>query len=163
MNHPIRIMTMLALVAVPALASADEPRHKADGHHAQSDMAGMHSGMHAQMHKKGAFMASREVDGYQVTFHIMKAPAGQGKGGSHHLMIKVAQHGKTVNQLLINSKVVHPGEQSESKMMMRMGDWYMAAYDLGHPGDHRIMVLFKTPDGKKHFTGIVYTSGGAKP
>jgi len=37
-----------------------------------------------------------------------------------------------------------------------MGDWYMAGYDLGHAGAHKVMVLFKTEDGQKHFGGITY-------
>jgi len=61
-----------------------------------------------------------------------------------------------LTDLLVNSKVSHPIKESESKMMVRMGDWYMAGYDLGHPGVHQIMVLFKTSDGKKHFGGITF-------
>ena len=41
-------------------------------------------------------------------------------------------------------------------MMMKMGDWYMAGYNLGHAGNHQVMVLFKTSDGKKHFGGVLY-------
>jgi len=52
--------------------------------------------------------------------------------------------------------VVHPNGKAESKMMMKMGDWYMAGYDLGHAGRHQVMVLFKTADGKKHFGGTFY-------
>jgi hypothetical protein len=106
--------------------------------------------------KKGFFMEKKTVDGYQVSFHIIKAE-GAAYGGIYHFMIKVEQHGKVISNLLANSKVKHPNNQSESKMMMKMGDWYMAAYDLAHPGTHELMVLFKTNDGLKHFAGVHYS------
>ena len=146
------IPAMLALgFAIPAWAG-DAPGIQL--------VAGMKREPHHRGHmnhmKKGAFMMTKELDGYQVTFHVMKAPQGMQKGGSHHFMLKVEQDGKPETGLIVNSKVIHPGGQSESKMMMRMGDWYMASYDLGHPGKHQVMVLFKTPDGKKHFGGVYY-------
>lgn len=115
-------------------------------HHSSMDekMAGM----------KGAFLAQKQVDGYMVSFHIMKAPENMQHGGSHHVMIKVEKDGRLSGDIVVNSKVTHPNGESESKMMMKMGDWYMAAYDLGHPGPHQVMVLFKTADGTKHFVGI---------
>ena len=108
--------------------------------------------------KKGMFLKKKVIDGYEVSFHIMKAPEGMAKGGTHHLMVKVVQHGKVVGLQAVNSKVTHPNDKSESKMMMKMGDWYMASYDLGHAGEHKVMILFKTLDGKKHFGGIAYPS-----
>ena len=77
-------------------------------------------------------------------------------GGSHNLMIKVEKDGETLRNLTINSKVTHPNGKSESKMMMKMGDWYMTTYDLDHGGKHQLMVLFKTSDGKNHFIGAYY-------
>jgi hypothetical protein len=80
-----------------------------------------------------------------------------GHGGSHNLMVKVEQDGKALTDVLINSKVFHPNNSSESKMLMKMGDWYMAGYDLGHAGKHGVMILFKTADGKKHKASVYYT------
>jgi len=109
---------------------------------------------------KGGFLTTKEIDGYAVSFHIMKAQEGMAQGGTHHVMIKVAQDGKAITDLVANSKVVHPNDKSESKMLMKMGDWYMASYDLGHPGKHQVMVLFKTNDGGKHFGGVDYMDDG---
>jgi len=106
----------------------------------------------------GMFLVKKEIDGYTVSFHVMKAKEGMQRGGTHNLMVKVEKEDKALTNILVNSKVSHPNKESESKMLMKMGDWYMAGYDLGHPGPHQIMVLFKTTDGKKHFGGIDYPS-----
>ncbi|MDQ6964760.1 MAG: hypothetical protein Q9M13_07570 [Mariprofundales bacterium] len=102
----------------------------------------------------GSFMKTVLIDGFDVTFHIMRSMKGMSHGGSHNVMIKVEKSGETFTDLLVNSKVTHPNKVSESKMMMKMGDWYMASYDLEHPGRHQVMVLFKMSDGTKHFGGI---------
>jgi len=108
----------------------------------------------------GMFLVKKEIDGYTVSFHIMKAKEGMQHGGAYNLMVKVEKNGKALTNILINSKVSHPNKESESKMLIQMGDWFMAGYDLGHPGVHQIMVLFKTSDGKKHFGGIEYQAQG---
>jgi hypothetical protein len=105
--------------------------------------------------KKGSFLVKKEIDGFSVSFHIMKAPEGEQHGGTHHFMVKVEKDGKALTNLVANSRSTHPNGKSESKMLMKMGDWYMAAYDLDHEGQHQLMVLFKTSDGAKHF-GVVY-------
>jgi len=104
----------------------------------------------------GMFLVKKEIDGYTVSFHVMKAKKSMQHGGTYNLMVKVEKNGKAITDILINSKVSHPNKESESKMLMKMGDWYMAGYSLSHPGPHQIMVLFKTSDGKKHFGGIEY-------
>ncbi|GAV20259.1 hypothetical protein MMIC_P1223 [Mariprofundus micogutta] len=151
-----------------------------------------------------AFLVTKEIDGYTVSFHVMKAKEGMQHGGSHHsagvpngtavsrpqgegqdapshhsarqlngmasshpqgkgqdapshnLMAKVEKDGKALTDLVVNSKVTHPNNKSESKMLMKMGDWYMAGYDLGHEGQHQLMILFKTADGTKHFGGVYF-------
>ncbi len=115
--------------------------------------------MHHQTDKaqvEGRFLVKKDIDGYSVSFRVMKAKEGMQYGGSHNLMVKVEKDGEALTDIAMNSKVSHPNEKSESKMMMKMGDWYMAAYDLGHPGSHQLMVLFKTSDGQKHFVGVRY-------
>jgi len=108
-------------------------------------------------HKKGGmYSVSKEVDGYTVSFMIMPAKPGKEMGGSHNVMIKVAQNGKLVKNVVMNSKVIHPNGKSQTKKTMAMGDSLMAAYDLGHKGDHKLMVLFKTEDSKEHKAGISY-------
>lgn len=123
-----------------------------------------HDGMSGMSHEQAAspegvadmFLVKKAVDDYAVTFHVMEAQEGMAHGGSHNLMVKVEQQGRVLDDIKINSKVIHPDGQSESKMLMRMGDWYVAGYDLGHPGQHQLMVLFKTADNAKHATGVYY-------
>jgi hypothetical protein len=146
---------MLMAVSQPALAhdhgDMDGNMHNPcatgmDTQHQQQDMGQMH----------GSFLTSKEIDGYIVNFRIMKAPVGMDQGGNYHVMVKFEKDGRVLTDLVANSKAVHPNGESESKMLMKMGDWYMAAYDLDHKGQHHILVLFKTADGTKHFGGIYF-------
>lgn len=105
---------------------------------------------------KGAFLKKKTVDGYQLSFHVMKAAGNAEHSGAYQFMLKVEQGGHAIRNLMVNSKVRHPNNQSESKMMMKMGDWYSAGYDLTHPGDHELIVLFKAKDGSKHFASVYY-------
>jgi|UPI00035C3EA5 hypothetical protein len=154
--------SVLMISGVSTASASDETRHMS-GHH-------MHGAMHGDAHnpcsmpmdankgmKEGTFLQSIDIDGYNVSFHVMKAPEGMAHGGSYHYMIKVEKADAVIPLQAVNSKVTHPDNTSESKMMMKMGDWYMAGYDLEHPGAHKLMVLFKTEDGKKHFGGLEYT------
>lgn len=102
------------------------------------------------------FLEKREINGYTVSFHVMEAAEGMQQGGSHNLMFKVEDESTLLNDVMINSKVVFPDGSEKSKAPMKMGDWYSAGYDLGSKGEHQLMVLFKTADGKKHFGGVKY-------
>jgi len=93
----------------------DEHMH-ADMEHNPCSMPSM-QGM-----KEGSFLKKEVIDGYDVSFHVMKAPEGMEHGGTHHLMIKVEQNNTIIALQAVNSKVTHPNKQSESKMMMKMGD-----------------------------------------
>ncbi|SIS65565.1 hypothetical protein [Neptunomonas antarctica] len=115
-----------------------------------------HDSMDSNMVQSKMFLEKKDIDGYTVSFHVMKADEGMGHGGSHNMMIKVEQQGAMVKNLKINSKVVYPDGSDESKPLMVMGDWQMAGYDLKESGKHQLMVLFKTADGKKHFGGLYY-------
>lgn len=169
MKKQTMILASMMVLGLATTAQAGEG-HDMGGHdmkqHAQHegghDMGSHDMGSHdkhgdMKMGKSSAmFLEKKEVDGYTVSFHIMPAKDGMGHGGSHNLMVKVEQGGKALSDVVINSKVFHPNNSSESKMLMKMGDWYMAGYDLGHAGKHGIMVLFKTADGKKHKTSVYY-------
>ena len=112
-------------------------------------------------HMNGRFLVRKNIDGYRVSFHVLKAPEGTQKhGGTYHFMFKVEKDGKVLTHILVNSKVMYSDGQSESKMMMRMGDWYMAGYNLEDKGKYKIMVLFKTSDGKMHFSSMEYQARG---
>lgn len=132
-----------------------------DGH----DMHNMHGG-HDMNHAKmdtpksmgegsQAFMATQEVDGYAVTFHVMQPAANMQHGGDHNLMIQIQKDGKAVEDALVNSKVFYPDDSSVSKMLMLMDGWYMNGYDL-QEGRHGLMILFKTADGEKHKASVYY-------
>jgi len=132
--------------------SHDEPKsghnHDSGGH--------SHDGGHDD-HKNKMFLKKKKIDGYDVTFHIMDAKDGMKMGNeSHHLMIKVENKGKELNNIKVNSKIIFPNGKSDSKMLMKMNGWYMAGYDLGNHGKHQMMILFKTADGKKHSGGVYY-------
>jgi len=159
--QPLSAITFAALLATagPLNASGDH----AHGHddHNKSEMKhddhGSESGHsdHGSA-KDGMFLVKKQIDGYDVSFHVMKAKPGKKMGGSHDFMIKVEQDGKAVKNIVMNTKVKHPDGSSESKKTMKMGDWMMAGYDLGHEGKHQMMILFKTADGKKHKGGVYY-------
>jgi len=146
------MIVMLMGGAQLALAHGDEQHHM-DGDMHNMDMSSTMGDM------QGGFLTTKNVDGYAVSFHIMKAPKGKAHGGSHYVMVKFEKDGEVLTDLVANSKVVHPNGKSESKMLMKMGDWYMASYDLSHAGKHQVMVLFKTDDEAKHFVGAEYASG----
>lgn len=157
----LAIMSMLAMAAIqPAWAGGNHAHMEHGDGHAHSPQGSEHQ--HSAGKMGGMFLVKKEIDGYPVTFHVMKAPRAQTQGGSHHFMIKVEKDGKPLDDLVVNSKVIHPNGKSESKLMMRMGDWYMAAYDLEHEGRHQLMVLFKTLDGNKHFGGVYYPAGATE-
>jgi len=157
MKKAIMIMTGIMALAVtsPAMASGD--MHGAmNGKQHPEAMKG-HGQMQGETGRmKGMFLANKEIDGFTVSFHAMKAKKGMQHDGTHNFMVKVEKDGNALTDLAVNSKVTHPNSKSESKMLMKMGDWYMAGYDLGHEGQHQLMVLFKTADGSRHFGGVYY-------
>lgn len=102
------------------------------------------------------FLEKKMIDGYHVSFHIMKATPGQEHGGSHNVMIKVEKGGAVLGDVVINSKVKDPTGKASQKRLMKMGDWFMNGYDLGAKGQYKVMILFKTADGKKHKGMVLY-------
>ena len=142
------LAAMATLLTAPLAAQAED--------HTGHTMPGMNHGAdpHASHGQTGMFMRTVEVDGIAVTFHVMPTTPDMDHGGTHNLMVKFAQGGGEVMPTGANSKVIHPGDVEESHMLMKMGGWWMAGYDLSAQGAHQIMVLFMTDDGAKHFTGI---------
>lgn len=154
MKQPLS-MTAAFTMLLTALSVSAHAEPMAHGNTMQ-----MESGIQGDMKNdmQGMFLTQKEIDGYTVSFHVMKAKAGKEMGGTHDFMIKVEKDVRALPGIVANSKVKHPDGHEESKMMMEMGDWRMAGYDLGHKGRYQLMVLFKTPDGKKHFGGVYYPS-----
>lgn len=153
---------MIATAAMLAMATVPPAMAGGDNH----NMQGMqHDAMHeTRQQMPEMFLVRKEIDGFTVSFHAMQAKEGMQHGGSHNLMVKVEKDGKALTGLTANSRVIHPDGTAESKMLMGMGDWYMAGYDLGHEGHHQLMVLFRTADGAKHFGGVHYPERqGSRP
>jgi len=152
---------IILLIAGLTLGGTVVLAHGGEGHHMSDRMSDNPCAMQPMNPcdtQAAGFLKKEVIDGYDVSFHVVKAPEGMEQGGTHHVMVKVEQNNEIIVLKAINSKVTHPNGESESKMMMKMGDWYMAGYDFGHSGDHKVMILFKTEDGQKHFGGIVYPS-----
>ncbi len=164
------LATAGSLYAAGDHAHGHDDDHKASGmkhddHGGDHSKSGMKHDDHGSEHghdgpsseKDNMFLKKKEIDGYMVSFHVMKAKPGKEMGGTHDFMIKVEKNGKALTDLVMNTKVKHPNGSSETKKTMKMGDWLMAGYDLGHKGKHQLMILFKTADGKKHKGGVYYS------
>ncbi len=125
-----------------------------DGHeHDHEDTHEHGKGAHDM---SGMFMKKKQIDGYMVSFHVMKPADGPSMGGTHHVMIQVEKNGEPVKGIVMNTKVVFPDGKSESKKAMKMNGQYMVGYNLQDGKKHQLMILFKTPDGKKHKGGVYY-------
>ncbi len=157
-KQTIAAFALTGLLAVtPIVFAAGEHDHGDHSDHGDHKMQS--SNMDHKDHdskRGGMFLKKKEIDGYTVTFHVMQAKPGKEMGGTHDFMIKVEKDGKVLSNIVMNTKVKHPSGTSETKKAMKMGDWLMVGYDLGHKGKHQLMILFKTADGKKHKGGIYY-------
>jgi len=102
------------------------------------------------------FLVKKTIDTFDVSFHVMAASKDMQHGGSHNFMVKVEKEGKALHDVIINSKVIDPKGKAASKPLMRMGDWYMAGYDLKTKGQYQLLILFKAADGSKHKGGVYY-------
>ena len=156
----VRSLTIIPCVTMLILAcplfAAESPPHdhdNDDGHHMDAGMSDMD---HMPAKMDDMFQVKKNIDGYEVSFHVMKAKPGKEMGGTHDFMIKVEKDGKSLTDIVMNTRVVHPDGHAETKPTMKMGDWLMAGYDLAHEGKHQLMVLFKTADGSKHQGGVYY-------
>jgi len=164
MNFNKQLVTSISVVAALALStpfvyasgnhahSHAKPHAHDDGHKHQSSSHDHHDEGHSHGQNKGAFSKTKKVNGYDVNFQVVKAH----NGGTHRFMIKLKKDGKSLSNVKVNSKVVHPNGKAETKMLRPKGDTFMASYNLGHEGRHQLMILFKTADGKKHSAGVYY-------
>jgi len=147
-SFSIAVSILLFGLVIVGKAHAEEAAHN------HSQMKGEMD--HSSLDMDQMFLEKRQIDAYDVSFHVMEATKSMHHGGSHNVMIKIEQKGKVVDGAKINSKIIYPDGKAESKMLMKMGDWYMAGYDLKSKGRHQMMILFKTKDGKKHKGGVYY-------
>jgi len=130
----------------------------AENHSDDQQEKGDHmAGMNAQQ-DEGLFLEKKVIDGYTVSFHLMKVDPEKEHGGSYNFMVKIEDQGKALEDVVVNSKVIAPDGKSESKYLNKMGDWYMNGYSLGEKGKYQLIILFKTADGEKHNGGVYYES-----
>jgi hypothetical protein len=141
----IILVTFLVLLTPLLLQASDD--HSSHGNQAPSI---------ASQQQQDMFLEKKVIDGYDVSFHVMKASEDMQHGGSHNFMVKIEEHGKVLGDVVINSKVIDPDGKTASKGLIKMGDWYMNGYNLGNKGRYQLMILFKTIDGKKHKGGVYY-------
>jgi len=110
-------------------------------------------------HENDFFVARKGLsDGYEFIFHVMPSPEGEGfSRTNYHLMVSIEKNGKPVDDLKVYSDVKHPdGSYQEKSLMMRMGHWYMAAYNLSHEqGQHWMTVSFEI-SGRTYSSGVYY-------
>ncbi len=125
---------------------------KSERQHGAGDIQGMD-------HKSSFFVARKGVaDGYVFIFHVMPSPEGESYSRTfYHLMVSVEKNGQPMVHLKLYSAVEHPDGSMEKKaLMMQMGNWYMARYNLSHEqGRHWITVSFDL-DGNHYPSGIYY-------
>ena len=123
----------------------------ADMAKAESSMTGM-----ATEPQEDMFLKKKTIDEYTVSFSVTKVVPGMEHGGSHNLMVKAEKDGKAQVLRKIFAKVILADGTSKKQSLFKMGDWYMNGFDLGSPGKHQLIILFKTADGVKHNGGVYY-------
>ncbi len=140
---------IFALTIVAALLAGQTPA-----------LAARHAAIqHRQVmnHEQGFIVKKGIRDNYTVIFHVMRSPKGMRYSkNQYHLMVIVEKNNKAILGLHMISKVLHPDGTTEKKVMMHMGEWYMALYNLSHDqGRHWITVQFDI-SGKKYSAGTYY-------
>jgi len=117
-------------------------------------------------HSKRFFVAHKGIeDDYEIIFHVMPAPEGEGfSRTNYHLMVSVLQAGKPVTDLTLYAMAKHPdGAVDKKAKMMRMGQWYMALYNLSHEkGQYWLTVSFEH-HGKIYSSGVYYPERPYRP
>lgn len=82
----------LLLVTSGVLHAASEHDHSGHQHNNEHHTESIdHNTRHDNygMKKEMMFLVQQQIDGYDVSFHVMKAKPGKEMGGSHDFMIKV--------------------------------------------------------------------------
>ncbi|MDX8388492.1 MAG: hypothetical protein R8M46_08205, partial [Ghiorsea sp.] len=127
MKKTITIIVGLTMAGLTGVSYAEEMVHhhgpkensaerRGGHHHAQHPDS--HGGMKKMANKPGMFMVNKEVDGFDVSFHVMPATGSMSHGGTHNVMVKVEKDGVLLDDVVINSKVFLPNKETDSKMLM---------------------------------------------
>ena len=158
MKNIVSVLVAAVSISMMQVAFA-QMNHGADvgmDHGAMSGDRSLSSVSSEQEASRPSFMDKIYIDGYEVTFHVMKTAGEMQHGGAQNLMIMVQKNKRAQTNLVVNSKIVDPAGREISKPMMLMGQWYMAGYDMNSRGSYQLMILFKDEDGQKHFGGVRY-------
>lgn len=147
---------LLAFVSLTILSGSSFCFAMEEGHTGMKD----HATSMSSQQQEDVFLEKKTIDGYMVQFHVMQVEPGMEAQGSHNFMVKVEKDGQIQEDVVVNSKVINPEGEAESKYLMKMGDWYMNGYNLSKKGKYQLLVLFKTSDGMKHKGGVLYESMG---
>jgi len=162
------VPVLISLFIFSSAYGADHNDQHSGSHSGEmtTENSGQHDDSHAETmtaeQQKDMFLEKKEIDSYTVSFHVMRVNPGMEHGGTHNLMVKIEQGSTVLGDALINSKVIRPDGTSDTKRLMKMGDWYMSGYDLGGQGKYQLIILFKTSDGKKHKGGVYYQENSDK-
>jgi len=146
------IVLVAALSLISACSTLADSRKSAESQNSEAATQRMN-------HKSTFFVAQKGVkDGYVFIFHVMPAPEGEVYSRTnYHLMVSVEKDGVPLTDLQVYSAVKHPdGSVRPKAPMMRMGNWYMALYNLSHEqGQHWLTVSFEQA-GKTYSSGVYY-------
>ena len=165
--HAVIIAAVL-LIFTPLLQAAETTggsmADMAKSGSSMADMAKTDSSMAdmAKDQQKDMFLKKKTIDEYTVSFSVTKVAPGMEHGGSHNLMVKAEKDGKAQVLRKIFAKVILADGTAKKQSLFKMGDWYMNGFDLGSPGKHQLIILFKTADGVKHNGGVYYEAPGDK-
>jgi len=73
---------------------------------------------------------------------------------SHHLSLTITdkKSGKSINEAIVKVKAIAPDESSQEKWVpwLKMMNHYGCDLGMKAKGKYGIIILFKTPEGKKH-------------
>lgn len=146
-----RIFAALSAAVFLAACAALPPKEQAE-----EGRAGI-AKKRLMQHEEGFIAKKGLADGYEVIFHIMRAPEGIGYSRDfYHVMVNIKKDGKPLDELQVHSEVKHPDGSVDAAAMTRLGDWYMGRYNLSHEqGRHWITVRFEV-GGKPYVSGIYY-------
>ncbi len=149
MKKYVLLMVILGFTTACSTLSGDHERVEKINASAEQNMD----------HKNDFFVARKGLsDGYEFIFHVMPAPEGEGFSRvNYHLMVSIEKNGIPLDNLTVYSAVKHPNGSFEAKtQMMKMGYWYMTAYNLSHEQGRHWMTISFEADGRTYSSGVYY-------
>ncbi|MDQ6992414.1 MAG: hypothetical protein Q9M31_02995 [Mariprofundus sp.] len=160
MKIDIRILMVITMFSMATSAMAYDEIRKTDGRHMHGPL---HGGgkvftAHRMDSMAGRLFEKRIVDGYTLSFHIMKAEPGHHIGGPDNLMVRVEKGGEAMINLVLHSMVKHPDGRTIHDKMRKVGNWYLVGDGFEQVGQYQLRVQFETPDGAEHVAQLAYSA-----